>query len=80
MTKEEILVIARKTYPIGTEYYNTGRVGVRGNKATVQGEFMVYSDSTGPYQISDGQGGSVFFKGQWAEYVSPPKVLNYEIY
>lgn len=70
--KEELSLLeqAKLKYPKGTKYISS----YIGNKAEVTGdlEYIAKSD-----QITDGNGGSVYLKGKWAEIVE--KSVNQEI-
>lgn len=58
-----LLKYAKKKYPVGTKYlYRTTEI--------VKGSLQYYPS---PPQITDGHGGSVYFRGEWSEIVSLPE-------
>lgn len=58
-----LLEYAKKKYPVGTKYlYRTTEI--------VKGSLQYYPS---PPQITDGHGGSVYFKREWAEIISLPE-------
>ena len=61
----DLLEEAFRLYPIGTNYYDVGTTYER----TVQGKLQHYTEITD--QITDGRGGSVYEKGEWAEILKP---------
>jgi len=62
---ESLIEQALRLYPIGTNYYDVGTTCER----TVQGKLQHYTEITD--QITDGRGGSVYKKGEWAEILKP---------
>lgn len=66
----DLLAKAKIRYPVGTKYYY---IGDRSNQCTVKEEFK-YHDITD--NITDGNGGSVYCKGVWAEIIFTPVSLT----
>jgi hypothetical protein len=61
---------ANKDYPIDTFYYSPEK----NNLEIVKGKFRFYIDLTDGIEITDGNGGYVFYKGKWAKKLELPKI------
>lgn len=68
LTKEQLLAKAKEMYPIGTKYLSESKT-----ECFVKGNFYLFSLMDGGFQITDGNGGSIFLRDKWAEIISTPK-------
>jgi hypothetical protein len=65
--EESLLEIAKRLYPIGTKYIDVGTT----TEKTVKGNFLLHQHSCGTFEyITDGYGGSVYKKKQWAKIIN----------
>lgn len=75
-TEEEVekrlLEYAKETYPKGTKYKDVDDVEC----AYVKENLRCFKTLGGQVYITDGNGGSVYFDGKWAEAVSVPEVSS----